>query len=130
MLVTATRSATPPDYVCQEPDYSVYMYTETVAVVRAVIKKAQKSCFLFFPSRPEIVLPVPVAGVGWFRSQRCRKSSHFLFCMCVLCSGLAVDGSTAVLFFLRKGNFLNEICDLITQRSPDFLLLLRQACFC
>lgn len=103
LLVTATRSDVPPDYVCQEPDYSgACMYIETVAVDRAVIKKAQKSCFLFFASHPEIALLVPIAGAGSCEKSEVQrgKSLHFLFCKWLLCLGLELDCSTIMLFSL------------------------------
>lgn len=43
---------------------AVFMYIETVAVDRGVIKKAQKLCFLVFPSHMENAIPVPIAEVG------------------------------------------------------------------
>lgn len=43
---------------------AVFMYIETVAVDRGVIKKAQKLCFLVFPSHTENAVPVPIAEVG------------------------------------------------------------------
>lgn len=80
LLLTATCSAAPPDYGCQEPDYSaVCMYMETVAVDRVVIKKAQKSCFLVFLFHPEIALPVPIVGVSWCEKSEAQKGKSLYF---------------------------------------------------
>lgn len=43
---------------------AVFMYIETVAVDRGVIKMTQKLCFLVFPSHMENALPVPIAEAG------------------------------------------------------------------
>lgn len=105
MLVTAIHSAAPPDYVCQEPDYSaVCMYIETVAVDKAVIKKAQKSCFLVFASHPEIALPVPIAGVGWCEKSEAQRGKSLRFLYLLGASG-CLQRDSAV-FSMLEGNFL------------------------
>lgn len=58
---------------------AVGMYIETVAVDRGVIKKAQKLCFLFFPSHLESALPVPIAEVGCEVRGTARKEFPFSF---------------------------------------------------
>lgn len=58
---------------------ALYMYIETVAVDRGVIKKAQKLCFLVFPSHLENALPVPIAEVECEVRGAARKEFPFSF---------------------------------------------------
>lgn len=100
MLVTATRTATYQDHICQVLDYpQVCIYTEAVALTTELFLKRHGNRDVSL-SQAGGVLPVPAAGC-WLATE----DSLFSFCKKLLCLDLAVDYRLIVAFSLIEGNF-------------------------